>query len=88
MLTVAGADAFADSPDKVARPRGIGEGDSNEKLDSVLYNVRRQVRDAREEVAETSPYLVPGREGMESMRLLRERGVKFSIVTNSLAAID
>ena len=88
-LTVAGADAYADAPDKVTRPRGGGgQGESNEKQDSVLYNVRKQVRDAREEVAETTPYLVPGREGMESMRLLRERGVKFSIVTNSLAAID
>jgi len=88
LLTLAGADAFADAPDKVARPRGMGEGESNEKQDSVLYNVRSQVRNAREEVAETTPYLVPGIEGMESMRLLRERGVKFSVVTNSLAAID
>jgi putative cardiolipin synthase len=87
LLTVAGADAFADAPDKVTRPRGV-EGPGDEKQDSVLYNVRKQVRDAREEVAETTPYLVPGREGMESMRLLRERGVRFSIVTNSLAAID
>jgi putative cardiolipin synthase len=88
MLTLAGADAFADAPDKVARPRGMRQGEPNEEQDSVLYNVRKQVRDAREEVAETTPYLVPGREGMESMRQLRERGVKFSIVTNSLAAID
>jgi putative cardiolipin synthase len=88
LLSVAGADAFADSPDKIVRPPSIEEGESNEALDSVLYNVRQQVRNALQEVAETSPYLVPGREGMESMRLLRERGVKFSIVTNSLAAID
>jgi putative cardiolipin synthase len=89
LLTVAGADAFADAPDKVERPRGVGgQGESNENQDSVLFNVRKQVRDAREEVSETTPYLVPGREGMESMRLLRERGVRFSIVTNSLAAID
>jgi putative cardiolipin synthase len=88
LLTVAGAQAFADAPDKVARHPRIGQDESNEEQDSVLYNVRRQVRDAREEVAETTPYLVPGREGMESIRLLRERGVRFTIVTNSLAAID
>jgi cardiolipin synthase C len=87
-LAIAQADAFADSPQKVRRSRAGPWLESSEELDSVLYNVRRQVRQAREEVSETTPYLVPGSEGMESMRLLRERGVRFSIVTNSLAATD
>jgi putative cardiolipin synthase len=87
LLTVADAEAIADPPEKVALGGGL-PGESNEKRDSVLVSVRKQVRDARVEVAVTTPYLVPGREGMESMRLLRERGVAFSIVTNSLAAID
>ena len=87
-LAVAAADAYADSPEKVGQPRHPLQQASKPELESVLYNVRLQVRNAKEEVAETSPYLVPGQDGMESMRLLRERGVKFSIVTNSLAATD
>lgn len=87
-LALAHADAFADSPQKVRRSRVEPWLESSEELDSVLYNVRRQVRQALQEVSETTPYLVPGAEGMQSMRILRERGVRFSIVTNSLAATD
>ena len=87
-LAIATAEAYADSPEKVGQPRHPLQQASNPELDSVLYNVRLQVRNAKDEVAETSPYLVPGQDGMESMRLLRKRGVKFSIVTNSLAATD
>jgi putative cardiolipin synthase len=87
-LALAHADAFADSPQKVRRSRVAPWLESSEELDSVLYNVRRQVRQAQQEVSETTPYLVPGDEGMQSMRILRERGIRFSIVTNSLAATD
>jgi putative cardiolipin synthase len=87
-LAVARADAFADSPQKVRCSRECPWLESHEELDSVLYNVRRVVRQAREEVSEATPYLVPGIEGLQSMRILRERGVRFSIITNSLAATD
>jgi cardiolipin synthase C len=87
-LVVAQADATADSPQKVGRA-GLGPWPkSNDEIDTVLFNVRRHVRQARQEVSETTPYLVPGSEGLESMRILRGRGVRFSIVTNSLAATD
>jgi len=35
-----------------------------------------------------SPYFVPGREGVEYFRKLRERGVRIRIITNSLASTD
>ncbi len=35
-----------------------------------------------------SPYFVPGRQGVENLRRLRERGVRVRILTNSLASTD
>ena len=36
----------------------------------------------------TSPYLVPGRDGIEVLGDRARRGVAFTLVTNSLAATD
>jgi putative cardiolipin synthase len=77
-LVWARAEAMADPPDKAF-------GSSEERL---REHVRRCVREATLEVAVTTPYLVPGTAGMETMRLLRERGVSFTMVTNSLASTD
>jgi len=57
-------------------------------VDSVRYNVIEMVRRARKDVVITSPYLVPGLEGMETFAASTKRGVKFTLVTNSLAATD
>ena len=43
---------------------------------------------ARSEVVISSPYFVPGAKGMALLRQLRERGVKISVMTNSLGATD
>jgi len=43
---------------------------------------------AQHEVVLTSPYLVPGKLGMESFEALRRRGVSVTLLTNSLAAND
>jgi putative cardiolipin synthase len=57
-------------------------------VDGVRYNVIEMVRRARKEVVITSPYLVPGPDGLETFRAVSKRGVKFTLVTNSLAATD
>jgi putative cardiolipin synthase len=54
----------------------------------VRFNVLEHIRDAKTEVVLTSPYLIPGRKGMELFRGVRERGVSVSILTNSLASTD
>ncbi|WP_239142979.1 phospholipase D family protein [Variovorax sp. WS11] len=87
-LTWAQAEAFSDMPSKVLAPSYPGRLLTEADRHTVLYNVRRLVRAAQSEVVETMPYLVPGPEGMESIRGVRARDVKFSIVTNSLAAAD
>ena len=72
------ANAIADDPDKALGHR----------VDSVRHRVRELVRRATQEVVVTTPYLVPGPEGMETLRGMHERGVRVDILTNSLAAID
>ena len=42
----------------------------------------------KSELVITSPYLIPGAQGMTSFADLRERGVKVTVLTNSLAATD
>jgi putative cardiolipin synthase len=88
-LIWADAQAYADAPDKVigrVSTYGIAPIDD---VDSVRYNVIEMMRRARKDVVLTSPYLVPGVDGMEVFRHAVERhGVKFTLVTNSLAATD
>jgi putative cardiolipin synthase len=54
----------------------------------VHYNFIEQIRRAQQEVAILTPYLIPGRTGIEAIRESREHGVRFSVITNSLAASD
>jgi putative cardiolipin synthase len=88
-LIWADAQAYADAPDKVigrVSTYGIAPIDD---VDSVRYNVIEMIRRARKDVVITSPYLVPGAEGVETFRTAVERyGVKFTLITNSLAATD
>jgi putative cardiolipin synthase len=87
-LIWAPAQAYADSPDKsIGRVSTYG-GVPIDDVDSVRYNVIEMVRRARKEVVITSPYLIPGTEGIETFRSVTRRGVKFTLVTNSLAATD
>jgi putative cardiolipin synthase len=82
------AQAYADNPDKVIGRVSTYGGIPIDDVDSVRYNVIEMIRRARKEVVLTSPYLVPGEEGMETMRALAKRGVSMTLVTNSLAATD
>ena len=88
-LIWADAQAYADAPDKVigrVSTYGIAPIDD---VDSVRYNVIEMMRRARKDVVLTSPYLVPGADGLEVFRNSIERyGVKYTLVTNSLAATD
>ena len=87
-LVWARAEAYADAPAKALGPPEARGLPADESTDSVLYNVRRYLRGAQQEILQTTPYLIPGRGGMETIRLVRQRGVSYTIVTNSLAATD
>ena len=87
-LIQARAEAYADSPDRVVGKTASYGGVPLLDVDSVRYNVLEQIRRARSEVSITSPYLIPGKGGLEVMQEVHGRGVKMSVVTNSLAATD
>jgi putative cardiolipin synthase len=73
---------FADYPDKP-----FEKGD--ELLEtSATYNAFEAIRMAKSEVVATSPYLVPGQRGLALIRELRDRGVKLTLMTNSLGSTD
>ena len=88
-LIWADAQAYADSPDKViGRVSTYGLAPIDD-VDSVRYNVIEMMRRARKDVVITSPYLIPGEAGLETFRNSVEHyGVKYTLVTNSLAATD
>ncbi|MBI5259054.1 MAG: phospholipase D family protein [Burkholderiales bacterium] len=76
--------AFADHPDKPFE--GSVGGELLET--SVTYNVLEAMKLAKTEVVASSPYFVPGPKGIELLRSLRGRGVRVSVMTNSLGATD
>jgi len=88
-LVWADAQAYADSPDKaIGRVSSYGIVPIDD-VDSVRYNVVEMMRRARKEVVITSPYLIPGETGIETFRnSITRYGVKYTLVTNSLAATD
>jgi putative cardiolipin synthase len=88
-LIWADAQAYADAPDKVIGRVSTYSAVPIDDVDSVRYNVVEMMRRARKEVVITSPYLIPGQDGIDTFRTSIERhGVKYTLVTNSLAATD
>ena len=75
---------FADHPDKPFESTAGGELLET----SVTYNVLEAVAQAQKEVVASSPYFVPGAKGMKFLKQLRERGVKVTVLTNSLGSTD
>jgi len=75
------AQLFYDDPAKISSDR-----------DRVELHMSSQLRPLESRVSQEltifSPYFIPGREGVERFRQLRERGVRVRILTNSLASTD
>jgi putative cardiolipin synthase len=84
----ADARAYADSPDKARGRISTYQGIPIDDVDSVRYNVIEMIRRARTEVVLVTPFLVPGKAGMDTLRAATGKGVAFTIVTNSLAATN
>jgi putative cardiolipin synthase len=75
---------FADHPDKPFDGEAGGE-----LLDtSVTYNAFEALRKTTKELVLSSPYLVPGKVGMDLFKELRDRGAKITLMTNSLGSTD
>ena len=77
------ARAFADPPSKVT-----DQTDDAALASSVTMDVLKAMFKAKHDIYVVSPYLIPGARGMKALRDVRARGVKVTILTNSLAAND
>ncbi len=76
------AAVLADGPAKIASDPSTGDEVT------IANNVAALMRSASRELIVISAYFVPGKEGVQLMRELVERGVKIRILTNSLASTD
>ncbi len=70
------------------RPAKIASEASPEEEVTIANNVAALMRSAQQEVIVISPYFVPGKQGVELVRELTERGVHIRVLTNSLASTD
>ncbi len=70
-----------DDPQKI-------ESAPTQQATHLQSRLRSEVAPPESELLVLSPYFVPGKEGVESLRRLRQRGVKVRIITNSLASTD
>jgi putative cardiolipin synthase len=77
------ARVFADPPDKPLEPTRTDAYSM-----SVTRDVMERIWEAQRELVVTSPYLIPGKSGLGTIESLRSRGVKITVMTNSLAATD
>ena len=75
---------FADHPDKPFD----GEAGGELMETSVTYNVFEALGKAQTELVVSSPYMVPGPDGMKMLRELAQRRVHLMALTNSLGATD
>ena len=72
---------LADHPEKISSRHAREHPD-------LVTQLRAQLGDPRQELLITSPYFVPGRDGVAVLSGLVGRGVRVAVLTNSLAATD
>jgi putative cardiolipin synthase len=77
------ATVYADPPEKVT-----AHSEEEARKLSVNLSVIKLIRAANSEVVVVSPYFVPGHNGIGAMAALRARGVRLTLLTNSLASND
>jgi len=77
----ANGQVFADPPDKLLK-------DTGDQAYQMWADLKPHMAKAENELIIISPYFVPGKKGVEFLASLAEKGVKVSILTNSLASTD
>lgn len=85
-IAEAAIEVVADPPTKARR--GLRARKAARAAGGISAEIADALRAAREEALLISPYFVPGRAGLALLLDLRARGVRVSVVTNSLAATD
>ena len=84
MLPADCVQVLADAPDKADAEKE----DPDRTAGGLAAAVVKVLHGAEREALIISPYFVPGRRGLALLRSMRARGVRISVVTNSLAATD
>ena len=77
---------IADPPEKATR--GLRARKRARAAGGIAAEIADALRLAKREALLISPYFVPGQAGLKLIRELRARGIRVSVVTNSLAATD
>ncbi|MFZ0709051.1 MAG: phospholipase D family protein, partial [Terrimicrobiaceae bacterium] len=75
------ATIVSDHPDKVLTSAARTETHLAPKLRQVVYATKR-------ELFLVSPYFVPGKQGVDLLASVRQRGARVVVITNSLASTD
>jgi putative cardiolipin synthase len=82
-LFLASAQVFYDDPAKIDRRK------SQERYEgSVAQRTNGLLQSAHAQVVVVSPYFIPGKRGLDSLRTAMDAGVHVIVTTNSLAATD
>lgn len=82
------AQAFSDSPAKAGGDLVFARLPNGALLDSPRLLLTNEFRTARADIRVSSPYFVPGTATLANARANVLRGVRVSLLTNSLAATD
>ena len=75
----ANARVIVDSPEKL-------QLEISEKYQVVANELTQAMSQARQEIILFTPYFIPGKNGIEFLRTLREKGIRIVVITNSLAS--
>ena len=81
LFTGGSVKVLADDPAKVERP-------DEDRSKNLMPQLMPELAGMREQVLMVSPYFVPGVEGVEALRRLKQRGIRVRVLTNSLASTD
>ncbi|MBP6901453.1 MAG: phospholipase D family protein [Burkholderiaceae bacterium] len=82
------AEAYADDPDKILGDESPQDAAAPLDTQGIRHRLVERIRSATHEVQVASPYVVPTRRSIDTVELLRRRGVQMTVLTNSLAATD
>ena len=87
-MVPARAEAYADVPDKILGTETSQDAGTPRDEQGIRNRLVQQIRAASMEVHVSSPYVVPTRRSLDTIEMLQRRGVRMTVLTNSLAATD
>lgn len=80
-FTLAPAQLFYDSPEKISQPQSVAD-------DQLSLHIRPIIESAQSEIIIASPYFIPGDDGVAWLQQRVTDGIKIKLLTNSLSTTD